>query len=179
MVTEKSPKKFRFTLVTRLQNYCLDIIENLLMANILQLTDLKRLEHQKEAGRLLEMLGYFEMLCMETTCILTNQFENISKLQAECRDFLEKIRNEIEKNQIYLNLKSSIISVKNGVEFLGWRFYFSKNGKIIQKIKVQSKKRIFKKIKYKKYLFNSSKLLEEDFKNCILSYKGYLLHGNG
>ena len=56
-VTEKSPKKFRFTLVTRLQNYCLDVIENLLMANMLLLTDSKRLEHQKEAGRLLEMLG--------------------------------------------------------------------------------------------------------------------------
>lgn len=28
-VTDKSPKKFRFTLVTRLQNTSLDIIENL------------------------------------------------------------------------------------------------------------------------------------------------------
>lgn len=32
-VTEKSPKKFRFTLVNRLQNYCLDIIENIHIAN--------------------------------------------------------------------------------------------------------------------------------------------------
>lgn len=34
-VTEKSHKKFRFTLVTRLQNYCLDVIENLVLANML------------------------------------------------------------------------------------------------------------------------------------------------
>ena len=34
-VTEKSPKKFRFTLVARLQNYCLDVVENLYLANSL------------------------------------------------------------------------------------------------------------------------------------------------
>lgn len=32
-VTDKSPKRFRFTLVSRLQNYALDVIENLIMAN--------------------------------------------------------------------------------------------------------------------------------------------------
>lgn len=89
-VTEKASKKYRFTLVVRLQNYCLDIIENILLANMLHVTDARRLEKQKEAGRLLELLGYFSMLCMETECILPNQFENISKLQAECLLFLGK-----------------------------------------------------------------------------------------
>ena len=32
-VTDKSPKRFRFTLVAKLQNYALDIIENLYRAN--------------------------------------------------------------------------------------------------------------------------------------------------
>ncbi|MBQ3650257.1 MAG: four helix bundle protein, partial [Treponema sp.] len=72
-VTEKAPKKYRFTLVVRLQNYCLDIIENILLANMLHISDARRLEKQKEAGRLLELLGYFSMICMETTCILPNQ----------------------------------------------------------------------------------------------------------
>ncbi|MBO4640407.1 MAG: four helix bundle protein [Treponema sp.] len=89
-VTEKSPKKFRFTLVVRLQNYCLDIIEKLLLANMLPLSDLKRLKYQQKAGRLLNLLGYFSMICMESGCILPNQFENISKLQAECLLFLGK-----------------------------------------------------------------------------------------
>jgi len=31
-VTEKSPKKFRFTLVVRLQNYILDALESLYLA---------------------------------------------------------------------------------------------------------------------------------------------------
>ena len=32
-ITEKSPKKFRFTLVVRLQNYILDALENIYFAN--------------------------------------------------------------------------------------------------------------------------------------------------
>ncbi len=32
-VTDKSPKRFRFTLVSKLQNYALDVIENLYIAN--------------------------------------------------------------------------------------------------------------------------------------------------
>lgn len=32
-VTDKSPKRFRFTLVSRMQNYGLDVIENLISAN--------------------------------------------------------------------------------------------------------------------------------------------------
>lgn len=50
----------------------------------------ERLKLQQEAGRKLELLGYFAMLCMETGCILPNQFENISKLQAESLLFLGK-----------------------------------------------------------------------------------------
>lgn len=36
-VTENSPKKFRFTFITRLQNYSLDVIENLYYANSIYL----------------------------------------------------------------------------------------------------------------------------------------------
>ena len=32
-ITDKSPKRFRFTPVSRLQNYSLSIIENLILAN--------------------------------------------------------------------------------------------------------------------------------------------------
>ena len=89
-VTEKSPKKFRFTLVTRLQNYCLDALEHIVRANMLKVENSERLELQSEAGRKLKLLGYFAMICMETGCILPNQFENISKLQAESIMFLGK-----------------------------------------------------------------------------------------
>lgn len=101
MATEKSPKKYRFTLVVRLQNYCLDITENLLIANMLPLEDENRQKFQIKAGRLLKLLGYFAMICMETECILPKQFENICKLQAECIMFLGKwIASDKKRNKV-------------------------------------------------------------------------------
>ena len=99
-VTEKSPKKFRFTLVTRLQNYCLDALEHIVRANMLKVENSERLELQSEAGRKLKLLGYFAMICMETGCILPAQFENISKLQAESIMFLGKwITSDKKRNE--------------------------------------------------------------------------------
>ena len=49
-VTEKSPKKFRFTLVVRMQNYILDAIENIYLANS-QPIGAERLSLQKKASK--------------------------------------------------------------------------------------------------------------------------------
>lgn len=88
-VTEKSPKKFRFTLVARLQNYILDIIENLYLANAEKLCDDRR-NYQEKAKTLLSMLDYFAGLASEHDCILFKQYEQISKQQAECLLYLNK-----------------------------------------------------------------------------------------
>lgn len=47
-VTEKSPKKFRFTLVVRIQNYILDTIENIYLANTEKNIDI-RYQYQQKA----------------------------------------------------------------------------------------------------------------------------------
>ena len=88
-VTEKSPKKYRFTLVARIQNYCLDIIEDLFIANKLPIGN-ERLNKQQEAGRKLSLVGYLGMLYAECGCILPNQYEYLSKLEAEALLFLGK-----------------------------------------------------------------------------------------
>jgi len=72
-----------------MQNYCLDIIENLYPANSLPLAG-ERLQKQQEAGRLLSLLGCPAMPAMECGCILPDQYEYLSKLQAEALLFLGK-----------------------------------------------------------------------------------------
>ncbi len=63
-VTDKSPKRFRFTLVSRLQNYALDVIENLIMANetFVSAGDVRsaemRMSYQRKAMSTLENLYY-------------------------------------------------------------------------------------------------------------------------
>ena len=88
-VTEKSPKKFRFTLVVRLQNYILDAIELIHRANHERDIE-KRMKLQHEAKTSLVMLDYFAQLASEQECILFRQYEQISKQQAECLLYLGK-----------------------------------------------------------------------------------------
>lgn len=88
-VTEKSPKKFRFTLVVRLQNYILDAIESIYLANS-SFNKTERLEYQRRARTQLSMLDYFAGLAYEQECILPKQYEQISKQVAECLLYLGK-----------------------------------------------------------------------------------------
>lgn len=92
---------------------------------------------------------------------------------------LQIIQSEVLKEKVFLNYKSQIINVKNGIEFLGWRFSYSKTGQIIQKVKHLSKQRIFEKAKYNKYLFLQGHKTLEEIQNSLASYKGHLLRGNG
>ena len=92
VVTQKSPKHFRFTFVTRMQNLALDVIENLYRANDTFITgkDLearkKRLEFQHNAITSLKLLTYISYLAYEQGCILLKQYEQISVLATGCRN---------------------------------------------------------------------------------------------
>lgn len=88
-VTEKSPKKFRFTLVNRLQNFALDAIESILKANALR--DIaKRIEEQERTKNLLNMLDVFAEISLQQGCILAKQYEHISLLVATTLNYLQK-----------------------------------------------------------------------------------------
>lgn len=92
--TNKSPKCFRFTLVTRLQSLSLDIIENIYRANetFLQNKNIqtvqKRLDFQHSALTSLKILAYISLLAREQGCILPKQYEQITKLVYNCQYLL-------------------------------------------------------------------------------------------
>ena len=93
-VTDKSPKRFRFTLVAKLQNYALDIIENLYRANevFVKVGDREkaqqRIDFQHQALTELKLLGYMAQLSMEQGCILPKQYEQITKKIHDCQNML-------------------------------------------------------------------------------------------
>ncbi len=84
-VTDKSPKRFRFTLTTKLQTYALNIIENLYRANGVFLvkdqpeTLKKRMEYQQQALTECRLLAYMAQVAMEQDAILYKQYEQITK----------------------------------------------------------------------------------------------------
>ena len=84
-ITEKSPKKFRFTLISRLQNLSLHIVESLYRANMVYVQDgkdimhlTKRKQYQKDAYVDLKLLGYMALFAREQGCILPKQYEQLS-----------------------------------------------------------------------------------------------------
>lgn len=93
-VTDKSPKRFRFTLVAKLQNYALDVIENLYRANevFVKAGDREkaqqRIDFQHQALTELKLLGYMAQLSMEQGCILPKQYEQITKKIHDCQNML-------------------------------------------------------------------------------------------
>ena len=91
-VTEKSPKRFRAVFVNRMQNYCLDCLENLIEANSMRMDNTKNKERRKECQHIaylkLKLLGYMAFLSLESQCILKKQYEQISLQVADCINLL-------------------------------------------------------------------------------------------
>ena len=82
-ITQKSPKQFRFSLIGRMQNYTMDIIEELYFANEIFVKPenktalIQRREHQRRAMSRLKLLVYVAQLSMEQGAIQPKQFEQI------------------------------------------------------------------------------------------------------
>ena len=102
-VTDKSPKRFRFTLVSRLQNYALDVIENLIMANetFVSAGDMRsaamRMSYQRTAMSRLKLLSYMSELAMKQGCILPKQYELITKQVYDAENMLGAWMNSDKK----------------------------------------------------------------------------------
>ena len=83
-ISEKIPKKYRFSLTNRMQNTSLDIITYLYTANdifVRNETDIKRREeriyYQRKAMTCIKLLGYLSHIAYEQNAILQKQFEHI------------------------------------------------------------------------------------------------------
>ena len=85
---------------------------------------------------------------------------------------LDKIEKMVNKYKLQLNDKTRIINVsKEGLDFLGFRFYIWHN-KVVMKVRKDTKKRFKRKLK----LIKEGKINNAD--NVIASYKGHLKWGN-
>lgn len=87
------------------------------------------------------------------------------------RDYLKYCLNEIEKKvgevELKLNNKTKIISMKEGLNFLGYRFVI-KNSRLLVLINSQTKRRITHKLN------KMAKNPPENYGSVLASYKGYL-----
>lgn len=97
-VTEKSPKRFRFTLTGKIQNYALNVIEMLIKANEIYVYETnrtlnmqlvqERVHMQRGAMTNLKLLSYMVQVAMEQQCILPKQYEQITRKVYDCQNLL-------------------------------------------------------------------------------------------
>ena len=102
-VTDKSPKRFRFTLVSRLQNYSLDVIACLISANEIFVSRgsaaeaRERIHLQRQAMTRLKLLGYMAELAMQQQCILAKHYEQITMRIYDTQNLLGAWMNSDKK----------------------------------------------------------------------------------
>ena len=85
---------------------------------------------------------------------------------------LTEIEKELEKVQLSLNQKTHIFSIKQGLNFMGFRFIL-KGKKLIVLLNNQTRKRITKKLNAL-----SKKKKEEHYRSVLASYHGYFLNAD-
>ena len=90
---------------------------------------------------------------------------------------LKEIENIIHKYKLELNHKTEIVNIKQGFDFLGFRYYI-KNGKVIMKVKNQTKKRFKRKLKNLNKLLDKKEIEEEYYLQVKNSYIAHLSHGS-
>ena len=84
IITHKSPKEFRFTFVSKMQNLALDAIDKLYRANDVYVTKENksnyptRYNYMKAAVTDIRLLIYISEIAMKCNCILPKQYHQIS-----------------------------------------------------------------------------------------------------
>ena len=90
---------------------------------------------------------------------------------------LKEIEKIVKKYELELNNKTCILNIKQGFEFLGFKYYI-KNNKVLMKVKNQTKRKFKRKMKKLNNLLNENKISEKKVKQVKDSYLGHLSYGN-
>lgn len=87
---------------------------------------------------------------------------------------LKKIKQKLKEYKLEINTKKTRIdNIKNGIDFIGYKFYI-KNNKVIIKLRNRTKKNFKRKIKKVKSLKENNYINQTVYYNSLSSYKGML-----
>lgn len=89
-LTEKCPKKFRYSYLVRIEECCLSIVSLLYEANDIKLGNSLRSEKQSDVKTKLRILDFLSEEAMKHGCFLLHQYEVVSSYLYDCSHALEK-----------------------------------------------------------------------------------------
>ncbi len=100
----------------------------------------------------------------------------------ESKDFLKKALAEMQKIadelKLEFNKKTQIFPLRQGVDFLGFRFYVTDTGKIVKKLRTSSKKRWKARLKRYAWEHKNGKKDIEAITRSMKSFQGHIKHGH-
>lgn len=91
---------------------------------------------------------------------------------------LEQMKLCAEKLKIDFNEKTVIFPLKNGADYLGWHIYLAENGKIIRKVRQQTKYKYKRKLKYFQKAYEDGAVNLEEIHQVIASYHAHMSYGH-
>jgi len=100
----------------------------------------------------------------------------------ESKEYLQYCRGEIEKHVeklgLYLNAKTNIFPLKNGIDFLGFHMYLTETGKVIRKVRRKSKNNTRRRLKRMKGLLAAEKITMKEIHDSYQSWRGHAQKGD-
>lgn len=98
------------------------------------------------------------------------------------RDFLKYARGEIEaglsKIGLSLNNKTQIFPIQHGIDFLGFRTYMTDTGKVIRKVREQSRRGMGRRLRHFQDLYLAGVMTEEEIRMHYQCWRAHAEHGN-
>lgn len=94
------------------------------------------------------------------------------------KNALEEMRKVIKELGLSLNSKTQIFPIKNGVTYLGFRYFVTPTGKLIKNVKKQTKKRMRWRARLLKKAYKENIIGAEKVQMSLASFRGHLMYGN-
>lgn len=91
---------------------------------------------------------------------------------------LEEIRKFLAPLGLELNHKTAVFPLSQGIDFLGFRTYMTDSGKVVRKLRRESKNRIRRKLKKFRHLLDEGRITFETVVQSYSSWVGHAAHGN-
>lgn len=91
---------------------------------------------------------------------------------------LEEIKKYLVPLGLELNQKTAIFPLTQGIDFLGFRTYLTDTGKVVRKVRRESKNRIRRKLKKYRHLLDEGRIDFETILQSYSSWTGHAEHGN-
>ena len=107
-----------------------------------------------------------------------DDFYIVHESKAELKKVLTTINDHVNKIGLTLNRKTQIFPLRHGIDFLGFRTYLTKNGKVVRRVRKHSVQNMKNKIKQFRYLLNTGKITIEKIWFSYVLWCGHITHGN-